>query len=143
MLEYVGGAKGVYWSSQIAIGYDNGFRIRIFGTKGSIQWSQENPNYLTVSRMGEPTQTLSRGRDNFYPHAQSYSRIPSGHPEGYFESFANIYKTFFSALIKMQAGVKPTEGDLDFPSAEMGVDGVKFIGKCVESSQKGAVWVNY
>jgi hypothetical protein len=93
--------------------------------------------------MGEPTQTLSRGRDNFYPHAQSYSRIPSGHPEGYFESFANIYKTFISALIKVQAGVKPTKDDLDFPSAEMGVEGVKFIGKCVESSQKGAVWVNF
>ena len=143
MVEYSGGAKGLYWSSQIAVGYDNGLRFRVFGTKGSIQWSQENPNYLTVSKLGEPTVTLSRGRDGFYPHAQSYSRIPSGHPEGYFEAFANIYKTFAAALSAVKAGKAPTEAELDFPSAEMGIDGVKFIGKCVESSHKGAVWIDF
>jgi len=143
MVEYDRGAKGLYWSSQIAVGYDNGLRFRVFGTKGSIQWSQENPNYLTVSKLGEPTVTLSRGRDGFYPHAQSYSRIPSGHPEGYFEAFANIYKTFAAALASVKAGKAPTEAELDFPSAEMGIDGVKFIGKCVESSHKGAVWIDF
>ncbi len=143
MVEYDRGAKGLYWSSQIAVGYDNGLRFRVFGTKGSIQWSQENPNYLTVSKLGEPTVTLSRGRDGFYPHAQSYSRIPSGHPEGYFEAFANIYKTFAAALSAVKAGKAPTEAELDFPSAEMGIDGVKFIGKCVESSHKGAVWIDF
>ncbi len=143
MVEYSGGAKGLYWSSQIAVGYDNGIRLRVFGTKGSLQWSQENPNYLTVSRLGEPTQTLSRGRDSFYPHAQSYSRIPSGHPEGYFEAFANIYKTYINALAKIKAGGKPEAAELDFPTVEMGIDGVNFIGKCVESSQKGAVWIDF
>lgn len=143
MTEYEGGAKGLYWSSQIAIGCDNGLKIRVFGTKGSIQWSQENPNYLGVSRLGEPSQTLSRGRDAFYPGAQAYSRIPSGHPEGYFEAFANIYKTYIGALASLKAGKKPEAGDLDFPTIEMGIDGVRFIGKCVESSQKGAVWINY
>ncbi len=143
MLEYQGGAKGLYWASQIAVGYDNGLRLRIFGTKGTIQWSQENPNYLTISKLGEPTVTLSRGRDGFYPHAQSYSRIPSGHPEGYFEAFANIYKTFALALASAKAGKTPTAEEMDFPSAEMGVDGVKFIGKCVESSRSGAVWIDF
>ncbi|GAB1482584.1 Gfo/Idh/MocA family oxidoreductase [Treponema sp.] len=143
MVEYKGGAKGLYWSSQIAIGCDNALRIRVFGTKGSIQWSQENPNYLLVSKLGEATQTLSRGRDAFYPHAQSYSRVPSGHPEGYFEAFGNIYKTFISALQKFKAGSKPSAAEMDFPSVEMGIDGVKFIGKCVESSQKGAVWLDF
>jgi len=143
MLEYQGGAKGLYWSSQVAIGYDNGLRFRIFGTKGSIQWSQENPNYLTVSKLGEPTMTLSRGRDAFYPGAQANSRIPSGHPEGYFEAFANIYRSYIGALAKQQAGQKLTEADLDFPSVEMGLDGVKFIGKCVESSRKGAAWTDF
>lgn len=76
MLEYQGGAKGLYWSSQIAVGYDNGLRFRIFGTKGSIQWSQENPNYLTVSMLGEPTKVLSRGRDGFYPEAQAIRAYP-------------------------------------------------------------------
>lgn len=93
--------------------------------------------------MGEPTVTLSRGRDAFYPQAQSYSRIPSGHPEGYFEAFANIYRTFISALAKKIAGQALAEGDLDFPQAYAGTQGVKFIGKCVDSSRKGAVWVDF
>lgn len=143
MVEYEGGAKGLYWASQIAIGYDNGLKFRIFGTKGTLQWSQENPNYLIVSKLGEPTQVLSRGRDGFYAHAQSYSRIPSGHPEGYFEAFANIYKTFISALAKIKAHGQPLPEELDFPTAEEGARGVRFINKCVESSQKGAVWIEF
>jgi predicted dehydrogenase len=143
LVNYQGGAKGVYWSSQIAVGHDNGLRVRVFGSKGSIQWSQENPNYLTVARLGRPTEVVSRGRDAFYPHAQSYSRIPSGHPEGYFEAFANIYKTYAAALARRKAGGALSEGDLDFPKAEDGVSGVRFIGKCVESSSRGAVWVSF
>lgn len=142
MLNYKGGAKGLYWSSQVAVGYDNALRLRVFGSKGTIQWSQENPNYLVVSRLGQPTVTLSRGRDGFYPHAQSYSRIPSGHPEGYFEAFANIYRTFIAALGKKKAGRELSAEDLDFPGPEAGVSGVKFIGKCVDSSRKGAVWLD-
>ena len=143
MLEYSGGAKGLYWSSQIAVGYDNALRVRIFGSKGTIQWSQEIPNYIEVFKMGQPNETWSRGRESFYPHAQGYSRIPSGHPEGYFEALGNIYKTYIGALAKLKAGQTPGEADLDFPNAEMGIDGVTFINKCVESSSKGAVWVNY
>ncbi|MDR2535879.1 MAG: Gfo/Idh/MocA family oxidoreductase [Treponema sp.] len=143
MLEYEGGAKGVYWTSQIAAGYDNGFRFRIFGTKGAIQWNEETSNYLELFRFGHPNAVLSRGKDLFYPHAQAYSRIPSGHPEGYFEALANIYKTYISALVKQKSGEPLTEEDLDFPNVDMGVEGVKFIEKCVESSQKGAVWIDY
>src|SRR5512142_125463 len=142
LVDYRGGAKGLYWSSQIAIGYDNGLRVRVFGTKGSLQWSQESPNSLTVSRLGEPTQVLSRGRDAFYPHAQAYSRIPSGHPEGYFEAFANIYRTFGAALARRKAGAAPSPDELDFPGVEDGISGVRFIGKCVESASKGAAWVD-
>jgi predicted dehydrogenase len=137
------GAKGLYWSSQIAVGYDNALRVRIFGSKGTIQWSQELPNYIDIFKMGKPKEIWSRGRDAFYPHAQSYSRIPSGHPEGYFEAMANIYKTFAGALAKIKAGETPNEADMDFPCVEMGIDGVKYINKCVESSEKGAVWVNF
>jgi predicted dehydrogenase len=142
MVDYRGGAKGLYWSSQIAIGYDNGLRVRVFGDKGAIGWSQEDPNYLTVSHLGAPTQRLSRGRDPFYPGAQRFSRIPSGHPEGYFEAFANIYKTFAAALAKKKAGSALGEGDLDFPGVADGISGVRFINRCVESSEKGAVWVD-
>jgi len=69
--------------------------------------------------------------------------IPSGHPEGYFEALGNIYKTYIGALAKIKAGQKPTAEEMDFPTVEMGIDGVRFIGKCVESSQKGAVWIDF
>ncbi|MCL1832647.1 MAG: gfo/Idh/MocA family oxidoreductase, partial [Oscillospiraceae bacterium] len=143
MVEYEGssgkgGAKGMYWSSQIAVGYDNALRVRIFGSKGTIQWSQEIPNYIEVFKMGQPKENWSRGREAFYPHAQGYSRIPGGHPEGYFEALGNIYKTYIGALAKIKAGQKPGEADMDFPGVDMGIDGVKFINKCVESSGKGA-----
>ncbi|MDR2178005.1 MAG: Gfo/Idh/MocA family oxidoreductase [Treponema sp.] len=142
MLEYEGGARGLYWTSQVASGYDNALRVRIFGTKGSLDWNEETSNYLWLSRFGQPNVTLSRARDSFYPQAQSYSRLPSGHPEGYFEALANIYRTYIGALVKQKKGQTLTAEDLDFPDLQMGIDGVKFTGKCVESSQKGTVWVS-
>ena len=143
MLEFEGGAKGVYWTSQVATGYDNAFKFRIFGTKGALLWDQEASNYIELRRFGQPNAVLSRGKDPFYPYAQSFVRIPSGHPEGYFEALANIYRVYTAALLKKKSGEKLTEEDLDFPNGEMGIDGVRFIGKCVESSQKGAVWVDF
>ncbi|MEI6874956.1 MAG: Gfo/Idh/MocA family oxidoreductase [Spirochaetota bacterium] len=143
MVNYAGGAKGLYWSSQVAVGSDNALRLRVFGSKGTVAWSQENPNYLVVSKLGEPTVTLSRGRDAFHAHAQSYSRVPSGHPEGYFEALANIYKTFIGALMKKKVGAALSAEDLDFPGIEDGISGVRFIGKCVDSSRKGAIWLDF
>ncbi|MCK4495192.1 MAG: gfo/Idh/MocA family oxidoreductase, partial [Candidatus Aminicenantes bacterium] len=118
-------------------------RVRIYGTKASLEWSQENPNYLKVSYLDKPTETVSRGRDELYPHAQGYSRIPSGHPEGYFEAFANIYSTFITSLKKKISGGALSENDLDFPGVEAGIQGVRFIERSVESSQKGAVWIDF
>jgi len=143
MLNYKGGAKGLYWSSQIAVGHDNGFRVRIYGTKASLEWVEEDPNYCKVAFIDKPTVRLSRGRDKMYPRAQALSRLPSGHPEGYYECFANIYSTFLTALNKKKAGEPLTQDDLDFPNVQEGIRGVKFIEKCVESSKKGAVWVNF
>lgn len=142
LVEYDSGAKGLYWSSQIAVGHDNGLRVRIYGTKGSVEWSQENPNYVKVCDLDKPTAIISRGREDLYPHAQGYSRIPPGHPEGYFEAFANIYSTFCDALGKKLTGQSLTEGDKDYPGVHEGLQGVKFIERCVESSKKGAVWVD-
>lgn len=143
MLNYCGGAKGLYWSSQIAVGYDNGFRVRIFGTRASLEWAQEECNYCKVGYIDKPTVRLSRGRDKMHPRAQALSRIPSGHPEGYFEAFANIYSTFLTALAKKRAGEKLTQNDLDFPNVRDGVRGVRYIERCVESSKRGAVWVRF
>ena len=141
MVDYKGGAKGIYWSSQIAAGHDNALRLRIYGTKGAVEWSQETPNTARVSFPDRPSGTISRGRDPMSPRAQSLSRIPSGHPEGYFESFANVYTTFIGALAKKLRGEPLAPADLDFPNVDDGVRGVRFIETCVESSAKGAVWV--
>jgi predicted dehydrogenase len=141
LVDFKGGARGVYWSSQIAAGHDNALRLRIYGTKGAVEWFQETPNTARVSYLDRPTGTISRGRDPLSPRAQSLSRLPSGHPEGYFEGFANIYATFITALAKTRRGEPLTPADLDFPTVDDGVRGVRYIEKCVESSVRGAVWV--
>jgi len=142
LVDYAGGAKGMYWSSQIAVGHDNGLRFRIYGTQGTLEWFVENPNTLTFRPLGKPVEIWSRGRDAFSPHAQAYSRIPSGHTEGYYEAFANLYATFCRALSAVKAGRAPAPDDLDFPTIAEGIDGVRFIDKCVESSRQGSVWVS-
>lgn len=142
MVEYQGGAKGLYWCSQIAVGNDNGLRVRIFGSKASIEWAQENPNYMKISYLDQPTQIISRGRDALYPLAEGFSRIPPGHPEGYFEAFANIYHTFISYLIKQKTGEPILPEDEDFPGVFQGEVGVRFIEKCVESSNNNASWID-
>ncbi len=143
LVNFEGGAKGIYWSSQIAVGNDNGFRVRIFGTKASLDWNQEECNYVKVGYIDRPSVRLSRGRDRMSAKAQALSRIPSGHPEGYFEAFANIYSTYGRALRKAKAGESLSPEDLDFPNAHDGVRGVRFIEKCVESSKAGAIWVDF
>jgi len=143
MLDYEGGATGVYWPSQIAYGHDNGLAVRIYGSKGAIRWRQEDPNYLEVSLKDQPTMKLSRGRDALKARGESLVRIPAGHPEGYFEAMANIYTTYIQALIKKASGAPLTGDDLDFPTPEAGADGVKFIEKCVESSRNDAAWVTF
>ena len=143
MLKYKNGAVGNYWCSQVAVGYDNGFRVRIFGTKGTLEWCQEEPNYLDVIKMGQPRQRFSRGNAYFYPEAAGMSRLSAGHPEGYYESFANIYLKFTTALSKLKQGMELDEEDLDFPQAFEGVRGVKFIHRCVESSKRGSTWVRF
>ncbi len=143
MVNYKGGTTGIYWSSQIAAGHDNDLSIRVYGSKGSITWRQEDPNYLKVSYLDKPSQILSRGRDEFYPRPTEICRTPAGHPEGYFEAFGTIYTTFIGALAKKKAGEALSDADLDFPTPANGASGVKFIEKCVESSEKGAIWINF
>ena len=142
LVNYKGGAKGVYWSSQIAAGHDNALRLRIYGTKGAVEWFQETPNTARVSFLDRPSGTISRGRDPMSPRAQSLSRLPSGHPEGYFECFANVYSTFITALGKKLRGEALSGDDLDFPGVDDGVRGVRFIQKCVASSAQGAIWLD-
>ncbi len=141
LVELENGVHGVYCSSQVCVGHANGLVARIFGTKGAIEWAQEDPNYLKVTLKGQPMQIYNRGMGYITGRAAGLNRIPSGHPEGLYEAFANIYKTYISALLKKINGEKLTEDDLDFPSVSEGVEGVRFIHAVVESNKAGAAWV--
>jgi predicted dehydrogenase len=142
LIKFKGGATGVYWTSQVAIGCDNALKIRIFGEKGTIEFVQEENNYLRVSLRGLPPCVYSRGSGYLTPEAQKYVRVPTGHPEGLTEAFANIYKDFASAIRDQKAGKTVNEEAYGYPTIQMGIDGVAFFNKCVDSHEAGAVWVD-
>ncbi len=142
IVEYDNGANGAYWCSQIAAGKLNGLMIRVYGTQGSLEWEQHYPDYVRYTPKGQAPQMLSRGCGYIAEAAGKGSRIPSGHPEGLFVAFANIYRNFITSVIKVKAGQQPTEADLDFPTAADGLNGVKFVHAVIESGKNNAAWVN-
>lgn len=142
LVELENGCHGVFSSSQIAAGHYNGLVVRIFGSKGAIEWVQEKPDFLSVTPKGEPTRVYARGAAGADGEAAAWSRLPSGHPEGLTTAFANIYKAFQNAVLKAANGEECTPADLDFTDADYGVEGVKFINACVASSNNGACWTN-
>lgn len=141
LVEFENGAHGVFCSSQVCVGHANGLATRIFGTKGAIEWYQENPNILYVTPKGQPMQIWQRGMAYCTGRATELNRVPSGHPEGLYVAFANVYKTYINALLKKLNGIELTEDDLDFPTVEDGLEGVQFIHAAVESSKNDAAWV--
>ncbi|HHV01496.1 MAG: Gfo/Idh/MocA family protein [Defluviitoga tunisiensis] len=142
LLNFNNGAKGIYWCSQIAIGHDNDLKIRIYGDKGSLEWRQEEPNQLRFTKLGESTQIISRGRTELHPNVKPFSKLPSGHPEGYFEAMSNIYSSIYNAIVAKKQGIDFSQSEFDFPKGEDGLKGVTFINKCVESSLNSGAWVN-
>ena len=140
LVEYENGVNGAYWCSQIAMGHLNGLCVRIFGSKGSLEWSQEHPDYLRYTPKGQPPQTLSRGDGYITEAAGACSRIPVGHPEGLYIAFANIYRNYITALIDQKAG-RPLS-TTDFPTVSDGLTGVRFIHAVVESAKNDSAWVS-
>lgn len=140
LLRFDNGAKGVLFSSQIAIGEENELKIRIYGEKGSLEWLQSEPNSLLVKMAGEPVQIYRTGVDKNYlsKSALDGARLPGGHPEGYIESLANIYKEIARAI---QGKHKGMDDEFDFPDIEDGVRGMRFIEAVIESGSKNAQWV--
>lgn len=143
LLEYENGASGTLWCSQIAIGSDNALRVRIFGKEGTIDFVQEDCNYLKVTKKGQPTMIYSRGTGVMGEIAGSFSRVPPGHPEGFYEAYANIYSAFAAAMFDKLDGKEVVESDYGYPTIDMGIDGVKFVNKCCDSSEAGSVWVDF
>ena len=139
-LQFEGGARGMLWSSQVAVGNENGLRLRVYGEKAGIEWSQENPNQMWFTRFGEPKQLLTRGGAGINLASERVTRIPAGHPEGYLEGFATIYSEVAQAIRAAKAGVAVPE-DVLFPGIEDGIEGVAFVDACVRSSADDGAWV--
>ena len=143
LLRYNNGAKGILHSSQISTGQENNLNIRVWGTKGAIQWWQENPNYLYYYQQGKPVQILRRGNDYLCKAAQRVTRIPAGHPEAFLEAFSNIYMNATDTMRAKLLGKEPTELELDFPNVNDGLTGMLFIETVVASSQSDKKWEKF
>jgi predicted dehydrogenase len=142
LLRFHGGAKGILQVSQICVGEDNALSLRVYGEKLGFEWRQETPNELMVKYPDRPREIWTRGSNYLSAAAKSATRIPAGHPEGYLEAFANIYRDAFRAIRAEIAGKKPP-ADLDFPTIDDGVIGMVFIETAVKSSARGSKWVKF
>jgi predicted dehydrogenase len=128
------------WACQVAPGNENNLKLRVYGTKGGLEWHQEHPNQLIWSPLNKPPQILSRGTGSAGPAAARVTRVPPGHPEGYLEGFANIYSEVARAIRAARNGKKP-DADVIFPTVEDGLVGMEFVEAAVASSKKGGVWI--
>ncbi|WP_342760787.1 Gfo/Idh/MocA family oxidoreductase [Azospirillum thermophilum] len=141
MLRYDNGARGMLWASQVAPGHENGLRLRVYGDKGGIEWFQEQPNALRFAPFGEPPRIVTRGGAGSDAAAAHGTRTPSGHPEGYLEGFANLYRDAADLIAARMAGSEPDPQAALVPGVRDGVRGVRFIHAAVDSSRRGAGWV--
>jgi len=140
MLRFGGGARGMLWSSQVAPGNENALKLRVYGEKGGLEWSQEDPNYLWFTPHGEPKRLLTRNGSGATEASQAVSRIPGGHPEGYLEGFATIYNEAADAIRAVQGGADLATAMGVLPGIVAGMDGMRFINACVVSSNNDAAW---
>ena len=146
LLKMENGASGVLMASQVAAGEENALKIRVYGEKGGLEWAQHEPNTLIVKWLDQPAQIYRAGgnyADRLSSLATSNCRTPGGHPEGYLEAFANIYRNFSRTLIAKIDGLEPTEEMLDFPSVEDGIRGMAFIDNVVASSNSETKWIDH
>lgn len=143
LLRFTNGAKGILHASQICAGEENNLNIRIYGTKAGLQWFQMEPNTLYVKWLDKPMQVLRTGVGELYPAATAHTRVPAGHPEGYLEAFANIYRNFARCIQARLDGKEVDPVYRDFPTVSDGVRGMRFIEKVVESGKSESKWVKF
>ena len=145
MIHFQGGAKASLWASQVAVGDENYLRLRIYGDKGGLDWEQENPNYLRFAPLGEPSRILSRGGAGLGGHglgkAAAYAtRVPSGHPEGYLEAFAQLYRDMAEQITARLESREPNPLATTLPGVHDGVNGLRFIDAVIASSKNKSAW---
>jgi predicted dehydrogenase len=143
LVRFSQGVKGILFASQISSGEENNLNIRVFGTKGSLQWFQENPNELIFKKADAPQQIHRRGNGYLGAAARGASRTPFAHPEGFIEAFANIYRAAAVAIADSIAGRKAPKDGYDFPTVDDGLAGMAFIETAVRSGRAGAKWVRF
>jgi len=144
LLRFDNGAKGVLIATQVAAGEENAIKIRVYGDKGGLEWEQMEPNTLIVKWMGKPTQILRTGTSLNSDIATHNTRTPGGHPEGYLEAFANIYRNFAWTVMAKMDGKEPSPEMLDFPGVEDGIRGMQFIDTVVKAGYDDSVkWVKF
>ena len=141
LLRFKNGAHGVLWASQIAIGEENSLNIRVYGQTGALEWHQQEPNTLIVHWSDKPTEIRRTATPFVGGAATAAARLPAGHPEGYLEAFANIYRQFASALFRVIEGEAVVETDCDYPNVHDGIRGVAFIVATVRASKSKEKWV--
>jgi predicted dehydrogenase len=137
LVRLAGGAKGTLTCSQVACGEENRLSIRLYGSKAGLEWHQQEPNTLLYKAAGRPVALLRTGHDYQGAAARAAARLPPGHPEGYLEAFANIYRAFIADVRRRARGEEPLR---DYPGVREGLRGLRFIAQAVASSQAGAVW---
>jgi len=140
LLRFKGGARGILTASQICPGQENTLRIRVWGAKAGLEWDQEDPNYLYLRSNDGPEMIYKRGNAYLCEAAAAATRLPAGHPEAFFEAFANVYKNFADTIRAKILGIEPSAVMLDFATVEDGARGVFFIGKAVESNASDVKW---
>ncbi|HYG40523.1 MAG TPA: Gfo/Idh/MocA family oxidoreductase [Cytophagales bacterium] len=140
LLRFNNGAKGILMASQVSVGEENGLNIRVYGEKAGLKWRQEEPNTLIVTHLDKPVEYLRTGGGTLSEASKLATRIPAGHPEGYLEAFANIYKYFAVSLRARLGGKEPQKEFLDFPTVKDGVRGMVFIDSVVASGKSKEKW---
>ena len=141
LLRFNNGARGILFASQISVGEENSLAIRVYGDKAGIEWHQMEPNTLTVKYQDKPNEIYRTGVGELYQVAQAHTRVPAGHPEGYLEAFANIYRNFAKCVQAKLDGVTVDPIYKDFPTVEDGLRGMEFIYKVIESGRSDQKWI--
>jgi len=141
LMRYENGARGMLWASQVAIGHENGLRLRIYGDKGGLEWAQEHPNHMHFRPLDGRPELLTRGGAGIGAEGLHGVRVPPGHPEGYLEGFANLYTDFADQLVAYLTNGKADAAAMLVPGVKEGLEGMKFVEAVVRSGRDGAVWV--
>ena len=140
LLRFDNGASGVLMATQVAAGEENNLNIRVYGEKGGLEWRQEEPNTMILKWLGRPKEIIRAGQRYLSDDAKAFTRTPAGHPEGYLEAFANIYRAFSRALRDYKPGKKLNIAKYDFPDVADGVRGMNFVQTVVKSANSTRKW---